>query len=144
MCIRLSNLSTILSSVTELSTVVKSGNPYIHIVCGINDAIAGRTLAQFQTDYLALIQAIKAFGGIPVVTKIAYLGTAASGYVAANVLVTTYNTWVGTLGLKVVDENTVTTLAGVMNALYTTDGIHPIDFGHAIIANSFLTQLLKN
>ncbi len=134
--------TSLLANISELGTFFKGGHKgYVMIAVGVNDAIAGRTLAQFQGDYIALIQAIIAFGGIPIVTKIALVSNTYSGNGTINPLVNSYNAWIATLPFKQADENTALTSGGFLNSNYSSDGIHLIDVGMAVETNALNSQL---
>lgn len=134
-------LSNVNTSFAELATIIKEEKAFVVIILGINDAINGRTLAQFQADYLAFIQSIQNINCIPIVTKIAYVRSTYTNATAINNLITSYNTWIGTLGLKILDENTGTTLTGALDPALTTDGVHYNDYGHLIVANLLKSQM---
>lgn len=136
-----STVGNLVSGFGELAKIVNTEKSYFVIISGANDALTGRTLAQFQADYLSLIQKIQATGGIPVVSKIAFLGSAYTGYAAANVLITSYNAWVITLPFKIYDENTITNNSGVLLAAYTVDGAHYTDLGNYILSENIKSQL---
>lgn len=134
--------TSLLANISELGTFFKGGHKgYVMIAVGVNDAFAGRTLAQFQSDYIALIQAIQAFGGTPIVTKIANLTSTYSGQGPVNTLVNSYNAWLITLPFKQVDENTPLNLSGYLNVNNSSDGVHLSDVGMAVEANSLNSQL---
>lgn len=130
------------SAFTELTNIVKTGRPWVVVVGGINDAIIGRTLAQFQADILTVVNNIQAAGWIPVLTKIAYVTSGATNAAAVNALVLSYNNWLATLGIKLYDENTGTTTSGALTStLATADGIHFNDLGNSTIAELIKVQL---
>lgn len=129
------------TAISELTTIINGGNPYVIIEAGTNDITAGHSLSTIQTDYIALLSAIKTAGGIPIVSKIAYRSTAAGSYVALNAATATFNTWIGTLGYISIDESLNTTSGGNLISYYTTDGLHFNDLGNLLMAKNLFNQI---
>jgi hypothetical protein len=115
----------------------------VAIESGINDVLQGADLATMQTRLLTLISAVREHNARPVLMTIGPWN-AASG--AQNTLITSYNTWIKSLGLPVLDKNLVCNNGSNLFATKCTssDGLHPggeTYGGGQIIGQAFLDFL---
>lgn len=133
------------ANISELTALCKTQKTYVLLSVGVNDAIAAKSLSQFQIDYVALLQAIIAMGGIPIISKITYVGASYPSQSTINTLIGNYNAWLTTLPFKQVDEaTTMTGGGGNLLAAYTaSDNLNYNDAGHNAAANVLLSQLVS-
>lgn len=91
---------------------------------GINDVIANVTLATLQNRLVSAIAAVRAQGAVPILSTIGPYN-AATG--AQNTVITSYNTWLKTLGLPVLDINAICNSGSdTFHAKCASgDGLHP-------------------
>lgn len=96
----------------------------VAIESGINDVLQGANLVTMQTRLLALISAVRGYNARPVLMTIGPWN-GASG--AQNTLITSYNTWIKSLGLPVLDKNLLCNNGSNMFVAKCTaaDGLHP-------------------
>lgn len=94
---------------------------------GINDILAGRTLAQMQTDKLAQIAAIEAAGMLPVLVGITAWDGNASWSSGRQAVTDGYNSWLKTLGYPMYDAYADSDDGtGTMKTSWgSADGLHP-------------------
>jgi lysophospholipase L1-like esterase len=114
-------------------------NPqYALVNIGTNDAISGKTLATFQTDFALLIKQLTDNGITPIICTIIPHSTGAT-----NTLITTYNSWItSTYGgiYTVIDTFTAQSLGGLYNPLYNS-GVHMTPAGGLNFANTVISAL---
>ena len=134
-------VATLNSAFSEISGIVKGQPAYVVAVIGINDAIIARTPTQFRSDYTTLINNIKAAGCIPIVSKIAYVGTSYASAATINAMVDSINAYINVLPYRKFDENTSTKTGSVLTSTLSCDEIHWNDLGFRTVAEAYKTQL---
>ncbi len=133
---------------TETYTASKAANPNIvTILLGTNDSKAANRaiIDEFVGDYLALIDSYRALPAAPQVYVVLpppaiELGTSdISGAAVANQIIPLVFEAARRRNLRVIDINTP--IAAAFNT-YITDGIHPNDAGHSLIAGKMRDAIL--
>lgn len=110
---------------------------------GVNDLIAGNSLATMQTDIQAYCAARRAVGWKIIVTTImpsSAIGTDANRTAYNSWLVANWNTFADGLA-DVASDATMGNPANTSNTTYFADGTHPTATGHALIAPYFATAI---
>lgn len=123
------------------------GGSIVTVLMGVNDSIAGKTVAQFKTDYANLIANIRLLQpNVPIYAITPLFTTAPYG---GGSLIPLYRTAIGDLVSSLGDPNVrlvdglalIPGITGANCATWMPDGIHPNDTGFALIAQNLAPLL---
>ncbi len=135
------------ATASDGTSIAGLGGDIFSVLLGVNDAIGGKTAAQFQADYTSLIANIRLLQpDVPIYAITPLFTTAPYG---GDALIPQYRTAISNLVQNGNDPNLhlidgLSLIPGIDGSNYTTwmpDGIHPNDAGFQLIAQNLAPQL---